>query len=130
MVLSTRFERASTRPSTWRLCHLGYESVELRDQDSNLDPRVQSAVTLPIGPSRNGWRPGRVHSPAAGSQRAVDAQVGAYALTARTIRASLGVLSALRWLQLVHAATVFCHVFFPPRARGTTWSTVVAGLWQ
>src|SRR6476469_6385649 len=35
-------------------------------------------------------------------------------------------LSALRWLQVEQHATQFSQVCWPPRLRGTTWSTVSA----
>src|SRR5207249_405779 len=59
-------------------------------------------------------------------QRASDAQDGTVGVTRIAIPASAGVRSPLRWLQPPHAATVFSHVFLPPREAGVTWSTVVA----
>jgi len=66
-------------------------------------------------------------SPTAGHQRrASDAHDGAAGLTHSAMPASAGVRSPFRWLHGPHAATVFFHVFRPPRERGRMWSTVVA----
>ena len=89
-----------TRLSTLRLYQLGYEGVWLGAEDSNLHELLQ--------------------------RRASAAQVGAVGLTSSRIPASAGVRSPLRWLHGSHAATVLDQVFRPPRARGRTWSTVVA----
>src|SRR5690606_8597048 len=58
---------------------------------------------------------------------AIAAQVGATGRVRNRIPASAGVRSPLRWLQRWQAATVLVQVFPPPRARGTMWSTLVAG---
>lgn len=51
-------------------------------------------------------------------REASDAHDGAVGLTRSIIPASAGVRSPLRWLHGPHAATVFFHVFRPPRDRG------------
>ena len=40
------------------------------------------------------------------------------------IRASRGIFPPFLRLQGLQAATMFVHVVFPPRLRGTTWSKV------
>jgi hypothetical protein len=52
---------------------------------------------------------------------------GAYGFTRSGIRASADVRSRLPLLHRPHAVTVLVHSFPPPRERGGTWSTVVAG---
>lgn len=52
------------------------------------------------------------------------AQVGARGLNCRTMPASCGVRSPLRWLHGSHEATVLVQVFLPPLEVGTMWSTV------
>jgi hypothetical protein len=52
------------------------------------------------------------------------APFGTAGATGRVQPSSDSSRSALRWLHIWHAATVFSQVCMPPRLRGITWSIV------
>ena len=49
---------------------------------------------------------------------------GAFGIRLSFMFASLRGRPPLRWLQVAHAVTIFCHECRPPRCLGTTWSIV------
>ena len=59
-----------------------------------------------------------------------DPHVGAFGLKSRTMPASAGVWSPLRWLHRLHEEIVLVQLFLPPRDVGMMWSTVDAGCAQ
>lgn len=138
---------AGIEPARFRLqvgCSglLSYAGMELRAEDSNLQPPGSEPGVLPDctsphrGSAAGGWsrepalRPVGQHGDQLadpGHRCDSDDQDGTDGVSRSTMPASAGVRSPLAWLQAAHAAIVFRQVFCPPRERGRMWSTVAAG---